>query len=134
MSEEIYRKMGKVHTDKDEMIRMKDVEEIEKQVNGHCTFWCKMWKSGEMHGHKDRIIDSKMCRSCKVASMYLLVKDHKKDGSTRPVVTGCSSNTRGMSNAVSDFLESPSLMHMKSYHQKICWQEWKMQMKRLERL
>ena len=106
VSEEEYRKMGAVHTDKDGMIGMKDVEEIEKQLNGHCTFWCKMWRSGEMHGHKDRIIDSKMCRSCKVASMYLLVKDHKKDGSTRPVVTGCSSNTRGMSNAVSDFLES----------------------------
>ena len=38
--------------------------------------------------------------------MYVLVKDHKGDGSTRPVVTGCSSNTVGMSNAVSDFLES----------------------------
>ena len=38
--------------------------------------------------------------------MYVMVKDHKKDGSTRPVVTGCSSNTRGRSNTVSDFLES----------------------------
>jgi hypothetical protein len=106
VSEEEYRKMGSVHTDKGEMIRMKQVGEIEKHLNGHCTFWCKMWRSGEMHGHKERIIDSKVCRSCKVASMYILVKDHKLDGSTRPVVTGCSSNTRGMSNAVSDFLES----------------------------
>ena len=38
--------------------------------------------------------------------MYVLVKDHKKDDSTRPVVTGCTSNTRGLSNGVSDFLES----------------------------
>ena len=106
VSEEECRRMGSVHTGKDEMISMRRVEEIEKHLNGHCTFWCKMWRSGEMHGHKDRIIDSKVCRSCKVASMYILVKDHKQDGSTRPVVTGCSSNTRGMSNAVSDFLES----------------------------
>ena len=75
-------------------------------MNGHTTFWCKMWRSGDAHGHRDRIKDSKACRSCKVASMYILVKDHKKDGSTRPVVTGCSSNTVGLSNAVSDFLES----------------------------
>ena len=88
VSQEEYRKMGAVHTSKDKLISMKEVEEIEKQLNGHSTFWCKMWRSGDTHGHKDRIIDSKVCRSCKVASMYVLVKDHKKDGSTRPVVTG----------------------------------------------
>ena len=106
VSQEEYRKMGAVHTEKDKLISMKDVIEIEKQLNGHCTFWCKMYGSGDAHGHRDRIIDSKKCRSCKVASMYIMVKDHKKDGSTRPVVTGCSSNTVGMSNAVSDFLEA----------------------------
>ena len=106
VSQDEYRKMGAVHTTKDKMISMKDVVEIEKQLNGHSTFWCKMWRSGDAHGHKERIIDSKVCRSCKVATMYVMVKDHKKDGSTRPVVTGCSSNTRGLSNSVSDFLES----------------------------
>ena len=91
---------------KDKIIRKQDVNEIEKQLNGHCAFWCKMWRSGDAHGHKATIIDSKVCRSCKVASMYVMVKAHKKDGSTCPVVTGCSSNARGLSNAVSDFLES----------------------------
>ena len=34
-------------------------------------------------------------------------KDHKKESrKTRPVVTGCTSNTRGLSNSVSNFLES----------------------------
>ena len=47
VSEEEYRKMGSVHTDKDEMISMKQVGEIEKHLNGHCTFWCKMEKWGD---------------------------------------------------------------------------------------
>ena len=101
-----YRRMGSVHTGKDKLINRKDVTEIEKHLNGYCTFWCKMWRTGESHGHKSRVIESKMCRSCKTASMYVMFKDHKTDRSTRPVVTGCSSNTRGLSNAVSDFLES----------------------------
>ena len=35
------------------------------------------------------------------------LKDHKKEpGESRPIVTGCSGNTRGLSNSVSNFLES----------------------------
>ena len=98
VSQEEYKRMGSVPTSKDKMIRKEDVIEFEKQLNGH---WCKMWRSGDVHCHRARIIDSKVCRSCKVASMYVMVKDHKKDGSTRPVVTGRSSNKRGLSNAVS---------------------------------
>ena len=106
VSQDEYRKMGAVHTSKDKLISQRDVVEIEKQLNGHSTFWCKMWRIGDAHGHRGRIIDSKVCRSIKVASMYVMVKDHKEDGSSRPVVTGCTSNTRGLSNTVSDFLES----------------------------
>jgi vacuolar-type H+-ATPase subunit H len=37
----------------------------------------------------------------------VVVKDHKKTpGESRPIVTGCSGNTRGLSNSVSNFLES----------------------------
>ena len=35
-----------------------------------------------------------------------MYKDHKAGKKTRPVVTGCNSNTRGFSNSVSDLLES----------------------------
>ena len=38
VSQDEYRKMGAVHTSKDKMISMKEVVEIEKQLNGHCTF------------------------------------------------------------------------------------------------
>ena len=46
-------------------------------------------------------------RSNNLADMYLLYKDHKPEAKkTRPVVTGNSSNSRGLSNAVSNLLES----------------------------
>ena len=79
---------------------------MEKQLNGHVFFWAKMWNSGESHGHRGRIIDSKVVSSEQLADMYLTYKDHKLGRKTRPVVTGCSSNTRGFSNCVSDLLES----------------------------
>ena len=65
-----------------------------------------MWGSGDGHGQRDRIIDSKVVSSEQLADMYLMYKDHKEKRATRPVVTGCNSNTRGFSNSVSDVLES----------------------------
>ena len=103
---EEYRKMGEEHTNKDEVIDRKGIIEKERQRNGHVFFWAKMWGSGDEHGHRDRIIDSKVVSSEQLASMYLMYKDHKEMKATRPVVTGCNSNTKGMSNSVSDLLES----------------------------
>ena len=65
-----------------------------------------MWGSGDDHNHRDRIIDSKVLSSEQLADMYLMYKDHKEKRASRPVVTGCNSNTRGFSNSVSDLLES----------------------------
>ena len=98
--------MGLVHTGKDEEIDRRGIREKEKQLNGHVFFWSKMWGSGEAHNHRDRIIDSKVVSSEQLADLYLMFKDHKEGQKTRPVVTGCSSNTRGFSNCVSDLLES----------------------------
>ena len=38
--------------------------------------------------------------------MWLALKDHKAGGKSRGIVTGCSSNTKGLSNSVSDVLEA----------------------------
>ena len=103
---EEYEKMGKEHTSKDEEVGRKGIIEMEKQINGHVFFWSKMWGSGDAHGQRDRIIDSKVVSSEQLADLYLMLKDHKEGNKTRPVVTGCNSNTRGFSNCVSDLLES----------------------------
>ena len=36
-------------------------------------------------------------------------KDHKKGGGFRPVVSGCGANTLGLSNMLSDIIESLSM-------------------------
>ena len=38
--------------------------------------------------------------------MYYLFKDHKAEPGWRPVVSGCNSNTVGLSNILSDIIES----------------------------
>jgi hypothetical protein len=65
-----------------------------------------IWGSGGDHNHRDTIIDSKVVSSEQLADLYLMYKDHKRGGKSRPVVTGCNSNTKGLSNSVSDLLES----------------------------
>ena len=107
VSVEDYLEMGKVHTDKDKEVKRKDVIEIEKILNGHSISWVKMFSTGLDHGHVDRVMSSKTTRSENNADLYVLYKDHKIGAKkTRPVVTGCTSNTRGLSNSVSNLLES----------------------------
>ena len=43
------------------------------------------------------------------------ILDHKAGRASRPVVTGCNSNTRGMSNSVSDGLESVNKANKNPY-------------------
>ena len=106
-TEEEYLKMGGQHTMKDRQIGRMKVVELEKTLNNHAICWCKIWHSGENLGHMSRIIASKISKSENRADMYCLYKDHKAEpGKTRPVVTGCSSDTLGLSNGVSDVLES----------------------------
>ena len=58
-----------------------------------------MWGTGENHGHADRVRASKVTRSENKAELYLSYKDHKAEpGKTRPIATGCSSNTLALSN------------------------------------
>ena len=47
--------------------------------------------------------------------MYLTDKDHNEGKKTRPVVTGCNSNTLGFSNSVSDLLESVNKANQDPY-------------------
>ena len=107
VSVEDYLKMGEVHVKKDQIIGREEMIEIEKTLNGHAMSWCKIWGTGAAHKHEERVMSSKTTRSENRASLYLMYKDHKKEpGKTRPVVTGCTSNTRGLSNSVSNFLEA----------------------------
>ena len=105
-SEEAYLRMGRVHTGKDKIIKREELVEIEKLLNSHCVAWGKIWRSGEYNDHRSRIVNSKKTCSENTADLYILLKDHKEGEKTRPIVTGCTSNTLGMSNNVASLLEA----------------------------
>ena len=79
---------------------------IERRINDHTRFWCIMLNSGVNHDHLDRIVKSKLCSSENAAPMYFMYKDHKVEGGYRPVVGGCNSDSLGLSNILSEAVES----------------------------
>ena len=103
---EKYLEMGAVHTRNDKEISRKEFVELEKVVNGHTAMHIKMQGMGENWGHAKRMRGTTRTRSQNLASLRLLLKDHKKELKTRQVVSGCDSNTVGLSNIMSDLVES----------------------------
>ena len=91
---------GDIEVDRREIMRREQI------LNSHSAMWCKFSNMGEAHGHKDRIWESKRTKSENLANMYLLAKDHKAEMGWRKVVTGCDSDTLGLSNSVSELLEA----------------------------
>ena len=77
---EEYIRMGQEHAGKDEIIGRKQIEEMEKEINGHSTacedaYNCRQqWSESQ----RDRVIDSKNTKSKNLSTVYLVVKDHKK--------------------------------------------------------
>ena len=98
--------MGMKSTSTDKRLQRKQVKEIETKINDHTRMFCKILNAGEHHDHLTRIIESKVVESEVTAPKYFLLKDHKKEESWRPVVSGCTSNTLGLSNLLSDIVES----------------------------
>ena len=107
MRREDYLKLGEEHVSKDRVVDRQETLKIEKLLNQHALAWCKMWRTGEHHGHEDRIRQSKVTNSENKAELYLTYKDHKSvPGKTRPIATGCTSNTLALSSSVSTLVES----------------------------
>ena len=90
----------------DRKIDRNEAKRIEKKNNDHSRFWIKMTNLGEAHGHHQRMIESKLNSSESMAPRYYMFKDHKSGRGWRPVVSGCSSGTLGLSNLISEVLES----------------------------
>ena len=107
MKREDYLKLGEEHVGKDKLIDREEAVKREKLLNQHALAWCRMWRTGENHGHEDRVRQSKVTSSENRAELYLTYKDHKSvPGKTRPIATGCTSNTLALSSSVSTLVES----------------------------
>ena len=104
---EKYLEMGMSHVKGDREINRDEIRVVERLLNGHCTCWGKMFGSGENHNHLARICKSKCTKSTQVSNLYMMHKDHKVEPEKgRAVATATTSNTTGLSNAVSDYIES----------------------------
>ena len=106
MEKEKYRIMGLKGCLEDRKIDRQELLKIEKKLNDHTRMLLKVFNAGESHNHLTRITNSKIVNSENTASKYYLFKDHKEKESWRPVVSGCTSNTLGLSNLLSDVVES----------------------------
>ena len=96
--------MGLENCKKDREIGRNEHRMIEKRINEQVKFWCKMLNSGENHEHSERVMKSKLCSSENAAPKYYMFKDHKAEGGFRPVRGGCSSDTLGLSNTLSELV------------------------------
>ena len=106
MSMEDYLKMGLKKAEKDTEVTFEELLKVQKSINDTTRYWIRILNAGTNHGHSQRILESKLTNSCNVAPSYYMYKDHKAEGGYRQVVGGCNSNTLGLSNMLSDVLES----------------------------
>ena len=109
MNADKYKELGVNMKGDDIEIDRRELRRIEGQVNAQTKFWTNILNSGLDHGHKERILNSKISESQNSAPKYFMYKDHKIGGGWRPVVGGCSSDTLGLSNTLSEVVESVAM-------------------------
>ena len=92
--------------EQDRIIDDYEHRKIEKRINDHVRFWTRMVNSGSNHDHLERImLSKKQSESENAAAKYFMYKDHKAEGGYRPVVSGCNSDTLGLSNTYQRLLK-----------------------------
>ena len=106
MNKREYLKIGIKGVDTDRKIGREKDKKIEEKFNNPTRFWIKMTNIGENHGHHNRMKESKLTHSEQNAPCYYMYKDHKREGGWRQVVSGCNSHTLGLSNMISEVIES----------------------------
>ena len=104
MEREKYLKLGKEKNRNDIEIDRIELRKIENRINAQSKFWTLILSSGIDHNHQDGILKSKQSESQNCAPKYYMYKDHKAEGGLRPVVGGCSSDTLGLSNTLSELV------------------------------
>ena len=105
LSPEAYMEMGSVHTRNDREIDQAEVDDRERQLNGHVSMLLKITQMGERWEHEDRLRESNIKHSGYAAVLSILVKDHKEVLSTWPVVGANEGIGSSISNILSEIIE-----------------------------
>mgnify|MGYP001295681886 FL=1 len=101
-----YRQMGEVHTKKDKKISREDMIKNEKTLNSDAAMMRKMLNFGKNHNQGDRVHTAVTSHDQNTATLSLVYKDHKEGRKTRPLVSGNTSNTQGLSTMTSVLFEA----------------------------
>ena len=104
LSTEEYLRVGREHTEKDIEITVEEVDEIQDDVNNHCSMLIKIFQIGEDWGHQSRHREMRINHSATPSSMYMLIKDHKQGRVRGRPVNGPGLNTN-LSDIISDVVE-----------------------------
>ena len=107
---DMYQQCAREHIDKDVEIDLKEVMQVQEELNGHVSMWLKILNMGANWKHCERQRRTHLEHSASTGALYLLIKDHKAAHDTgapktRPV---CAANTGmnvHMSSILSDILE-----------------------------
>ena len=112
MTRATYEEAGLKHTVNDAEVGWGELEESQKEINGHMSMVIKIFSMGENWGHMDRLRETMLGGGHTVCPVTLLFKDHKgwrKDMGTVPPTRHVAGGHVGMnlylSEVVSDMME-----------------------------
>ena len=112
MTRSAYMEAGQVHSRNDKEVEWREVQESQKELNGHTSMLIKCFKIGAYWKHGDRVRETMMGNGQALCPLTLLYKDHKGwDASmgttppTRPVAGGHLGINMQISEIVSDLLD-----------------------------
>ena len=112
MSRNTYEKSGMVHTRGDTEVKWENVQEAQREINGHVSMLGKIFNMGKYWSHEDRIRETMLGDDLSVCPVTLVFKDHKgwlkEEGTvppTRHVAGGHVGVNLYLSEIVSDIIE-----------------------------
>jgi hypothetical protein len=107
LSTEKYREKVAKHTNKDVIVTVAEVDDIERNMSALAQSVARSLKVGMNWGHKERVKSACVTKFSKIPSLDIMLKDHKggDDLPTRPVCRSASSPNGVLGDLVSDFLK-----------------------------
>ena len=112
MTRDTYEMAGIKHTIHDVEVGWTELEESQKEINGHVSMAIKIFNMGENWGHGDQLRETMLGGGLTVCPVTLLFKDHKGWGPelgtvppTRHVAGGHVGMNLYLSEIVSDIME-----------------------------
>ena len=108
-----YRLACAPHIQNDEVVSIKEHDQIENQLSAHAVMWSRMLKAGSALNQEKRVTDNMRSKSSPIAPLYTSRKDHKpipagngeKGPPVRPVCGAQNSHNNKLSHILCTLLD-----------------------------